>query len=96
MEFLQIFQLIFKVIDYLITFFCLLCTTFYILIAPLKLRDKKQKKRRNIFEEFVNEDSGFIWSITSKRKKSYKDKMDKYIQKKDLSEHVQLGQSRNN
>ena len=68
--------------EYLVIFFCLFCTIFYILIAPLKLRFKELKKRKNIFEEFVNKDSGYIWSITSKRKKSYKDKMMKYSQKK--------------
>ena len=82
--------------EYLVIFFCLFCTVFYILIAPLKLRFKELKKRKNVFEEFVDQDSGYVWSITSKRKKSYKDKMDKYIQKKDLSEDVQLGQNRNN
>ena len=74
--------------EYLVIFFCLFCTVFYILIAPLKLRFKELKKRKNVFEEFVDQDSGYVWSITSKRKKSYKDKMDKYIQKKDLSEDV--------
>ena len=71
--------------EYLVIFFCLLCTAFYILIAPLKLRFKELKKRKNIFEEFVDQDSGYIWSITSKRKKSYKDKMIKYFQKKNSS-----------
>ena len=71
--------------DYLVISFCLFCTTFYILIAPLKLRFKELKKRKNIFEEFVDKDSGYIWSITSKRKKSYKDKMIKYFQKKNSS-----------
>ena len=82
--------------EYLVIFFCLICTVFYILIAPLKLRFKELKKRKNVFEEFVDQDSGYVWSITSKRKKSYKDKMDKYIQKKDLSDNVQLGRNRNN
>ena len=82
--------------EYLVIFFCLFCTVFYILIAPLKLRFKELKKRKNVFEEFVDQDSGYVWSITSKRKKSYKDKMDKYIQKKDLSENVYLEQNRNN
>ena len=71
--------------EYLVIFFCLFCTVFYILIAPLKLRFKELKKRKNIFEEFVDQDSGYIWSITSKRKKSYKDKMIKYFQKKNSS-----------
>jgi len=71
--------------EYLVIFFCLFCTIFYILIAPLKLRFKELKKRKNIFEEFVDQDSGYIWSITSKRKKSYKDKMIKYFQKKNSS-----------
>ena len=71
--------------EYLVIFFCLLCTTFYIFIAPSKLRVKELKKRKNIFEEFVDQDSGYIWSITSKRKKSYKDKMIKYFQKKNSS-----------
>ena len=68
--------------EYIIIFFCLLCTTFYIFIAPSKLRAKELKKRKNIFEEFVDKDSGYIWSITSKRKKSYEEKMIKYFQKK--------------
>ena len=71
--------------EYLVIFFCLLCTTFYIFIAPLKLRVKELKKRKNIFEEFVDKDSGYIWSITLKRKKSYRDKMIKYFQKKNSS-----------
>ena len=70
---------------YLVIFFCLLCTAFYILIAPSKLRAKELKKRKNIFEDFVDKDSGYMWSITSKRKKSYKDKMTKYFQKKNSS-----------
>ena len=71
--------------EYLVIFFCLFCTVFYILIAPLKLRFKEPKKRKNVFEEFVDQDSGYVWSITSKRKKSYKDKMIKYFQKKNSS-----------
>ena len=71
--------------EYLVIFFCLFCTVFYILIAPLKLRFKELKKRKNVFEEFVDQDSGYVWSITSKRKKSYKDKMIKYFQKKNSS-----------
>ena len=82
--------------EYLVIFFCLLCTTFYIFIAPSKLRVKKFKKRKNIFEEFVDKDSGYIWSITSKRKKSYKDKMIKYFQKKNSSKNDQLKEVRNN
>ena len=82
--------------DYLVIFFCLFCTTFYIFVAPSKLRVKELKKRKNIFEEFVDKDSGYIWSITSKRKKSYKDKMIKYFQKKNSSKNDQLKEVRNN
>ena len=82
--------------EYLVIFFCLLCTTFYILVVPSKLRVKEIKKRKNIFEEFVDKDSGYIWSITSKRKKSYKDKMIKYFQKKNSSKNDQLKEVRNN
>ena len=82
-------------LEYIVIFFCLFCTAFYILIAPLKLRFKEQKKRKNIFEEFVDQDSGYIWSITSKRKKSYKDKMIKYFQKKNSSKNDQLKKDRN-
>tara|TARA_E500000178_G_scaffold245875_1_gene242333 strand:+ start:207 stop:443 length:237 start_codon:yes stop_codon:yes gene_type:complete len=76
--------------DYLVIFFCLLCTGFYIFIAPSKLRVKELKKRKNIFEDFVDKDSGYIWSITSKRKKSYKDKMIKSFQKKNSSVNNQV------
>ncbi len=82
--------------EYLVIFFCLFCTIFYILIAPLKLRFKELKKRKNIFEEFVDQDSGYIWSITSKRKKSYKDKMIKYFQKKNSSVNDQQWDDSNN
>tara|TARA_B100001175_G_scaffold76507_1_gene63919 strand:+ start:1394 stop:1648 length:255 start_codon:yes stop_codon:yes gene_type:complete len=82
--------------EYLVIFFCLFCTTFYIFVAPSKLRVKELKKTKNIFEEFVDKDSGYIWSITSKRKKSYKDKMIKYFQKKDSSKNDQLKEVRNN
>ena len=82
--------------EYLVIFFCLFCTTFYIFVAPSKLRVKELKKTKNIFEEFVDKDSGYIWSITSKRKKSYKDKMIKYIQKKNSSKNDQLKEFRNN
>ena len=82
--------------EYLVIFFCLFCTTFYIFVAPSKLRVKELKKTKNIFEEFVNNDSGYIWSITSKRKKSYKDKMIKYFQKKNSSKNDQLKEVRNN
>ncbi|MFL3008896.1 MAG: hypothetical protein ACJZ14_05915 [Candidatus Neomarinimicrobiota bacterium] len=81
--------------EYLVIFFCLLCTTFYILVVPSKLRVKEIKERKNIFEEFVDKDSGYIWSITSKRKKSYKDKMIKYFQKKNSSKNDQLKKNRN-
>ena len=82
--------------EYLVIFFCLFCTTFYIFVAPSKLRVKELKKTKNIFEEFVDKDSGYIWSITSKRKKSYKDKMIKYFQKKNPSKNDQLKEVRNN
>mgnify|MGYP001410132101 FL=1 len=82
--------------EYLVIFFCLFCTTFYIFVAPSKLRVKELKKTKNIFEEFVDKDSGYIWSITSKRKKSYKDKMIKYFQKKNSSKNDQLKEVRNN
>ena len=82
--------------EFLVIFFCLFCTTFYIFVAPSKLRVKELKKTKNIFEEFVDKDSGYIWSITSKRKKSYKDKMIKYFQKKDSSKNDQLKEVRNN
>ena len=82
--------------EYLVIFFCLFCTTFYIFVAPSKLRVKELKKTKNIFEEFVDKDSGYIWSINSKRKKSYKDKMIKYFQKKDSSKNDQLKEVRNN
>ena len=82
--------------EYLVIFFCLFCTTFYIFVAPSKLRVKELKKTKNIFEEFVYKDSGYIWSITSKRKKSYKDKMIKYFQKKNSSKNDQLKEVRNN
>ena len=82
--------------EFLVIFFCLLCTTFYIFVVPSKLRVKELKKTKNIFEEFVDKDSGYIWSITSKRKKSYKDKMIKYFQKKNSSKNDQLKEVRNN
>lgn len=82
--------------EFLVIFFCLFCTTFYIFVAPSKLRVKELKKTKNIFEEFVDKDSGYIWSITSKRKKSYKDKMIKYFQKKNSSKNDQLKEVRNN
>ena len=82
--------------EILVIFFCLFCTTFYIFVAPSKLRVKELKKTKNIFEEFVDKDSGYIWSVTSKRKKSYKDKMIKYFQKKNSSKNDQLKEVRNN
>ena len=82
--------------EFLVIFFCLFCTTFYIFVAPSKLRVKELKKTKNIFEEFVDKDSGYIWSITAKRKKSYKDKMIKYFQKKNSSKNDQLKEVRNN
>ena len=82
--------------EFIVIFFCLFCTTFYIFVAPSKLRVKELKKTKNIFEEFVDKDSGYIWSITSKRKKSYKDKMIKYFQKKNSSKNDQLKEVRNN
>ena len=82
--------------EFLVIFFCLFCTTFYIFVVPSKLRVKELKKTKNIFEEFVDKDSGYIWSITSKRKKSYKDKMIKYFQKKNSSKNDQLKEVRNN
>ena len=82
--------------EYLVIFSCLLCTVFYILIVPLKLRAKELKKRKNTFEDFVDKDSGYIWSITSKRKKSYKDKMINYFQKKNSLENDQFRKNSNN
>ena len=63
-------------ISYIIIFFSLLCVVFYVFVAPYKLTNRKIKIQPNIFESFVENDEGYVWSRSSERKKSYKNKIE--------------------
>ena len=56
--------------------FTVLCAVFYVFIAPYKLSKRKIKVQPNIFESFVENDEGYVWSRSSERKKSYKNKIE--------------------
>ena len=68
-------------IFYIIIFFSLLCAVFYVFVVPYKLTKKKIEIQPNIFESFVENDEGYIWSTSSERKKSYKDKIETHDSK---------------
>ena len=67
-----------------IIIFTILCTVFYVFIAPFKLSKRKIKIKPNIFESFVENDEGYVWSRSSERKKSYKNKLEKQATKSNL------------
>ena len=64
--------------------FTVLCAVFYVFIAPYKLSKRKIKVQPNIFESFVENDEGYVWSRSSERKKSYKNKIKKQAIKRNL------------
>ena len=68
-------------ISYIIILFSLLCAVFYVFVVPYKLTNKKIEIQPNIFESFVENDEGYIWSTSSERKKSYKDKIETHDSK---------------
>ena len=68
-------------IFYIIIFFSLLCAFFYVFVVPYNLTNKKIEIQPNIFESFVENDEGYIWSTSSERKKSYKDKIETHDSK---------------
>jgi len=55
----------------------LICATLFIFVAPYKLSKKKIKIKPNVFDSFVDNDEGYIWSTSSERKKSYKNKIER-------------------
>jgi len=55
----------------------LICVTLFIFVAPYKLSKKKIKIKPNLFDSFVDNDEGYIWSTSSERKKSYKNKIER-------------------
>ena len=50
-----------------IIIFTILCTVFYVFIAPFKLSKRKIKIKPNIFESFVENDEGYVWSRSSEK-----------------------------
>ena len=54
-----------------------MCATLFIFVAPYKLSKKKIRIKPNVFDSFVDNDEGYIWSTSSERKKSYKNKIER-------------------
>lgn len=71
-------------LNIIIVFGSLVCAVFYVFVVPLKLKKNKISNSKNIFEYFVENDSGYAWSRTKERKKSYKIKMNKTLNSKKI------------
>lgn len=65
--------------DFVILSLSILCTIFYVVIMPFALKNKNIKVHDNQFQDFVNNDSGYAWSISSNRKKQYYHSLNKRL-----------------
>ncbi len=52
-------------------------TIIFVFFMPYYLKRKDIKKNKNIFDNFVDNDHGYAWSMRKERKESYLKSLDK-------------------
>ena len=52
-------------------------TVLFVFYMPYYLKHKDNKKYKNTFDNFVDNDNGYAWSIKKERKESYLKSLDR-------------------
>ena len=66
-------------LDVIILILSILSTIIYLVVVPVFLKNKNIEIPGNQFQEFVNNDSGYAWSLSKERKKQYRESLNKRL-----------------